>query len=930
MGGLLHLIHFNQRSMAKKVLAHKRHVGGLEAPRNSLELPAESSQDYYSVTESVPHSFQGTREWSENKSYPTEASMKKLISEEISKGPGPNTRRNAPSIVARLMGMDMLPLDTESVAQSVDKKNEKQGNFPRKERNKKGSGGLAHCNSNSSRQIEYGSFHYNEDGDPDRLNGGMKSKKLKPREHPQEEELQKFKKEFEAWQAARFRECSKVVELESIPSQRLAQENLNKEKITFYANSRRVTASETPRELKGHMVKARLHEGGGIQHRGCRKEHFAAEEKELLPSRSRTLSRDFEHSLIMRKEHFPAEQNELFNSRSRTLSRDFEHSPLMSSDQKLWLNSTPTRIVILRPATDHIGHNEKSWASSSGNSEERDSIEDFLEEVKERLKWDLQGKALKRGTVVRGGGIETPHSEKPSDPKKIAQRIAKQVRESVTKDLGMNLLRSESTRSYSNEIQLNGPGSPEFINRDARRFLSERLKNVLKNERHLEIPAAVSGSSSSSMFDNGRGRLKQSGDNCEATNNVIYRDNVIDEPKMQTRSFRCGPDDDVMLHREPSPRNLIRSLSAPVSGTSFGKLLLEDRHVLTGAHIRRKHEVIEKITVDLKKRKKEKFNLREKVSSFKYSFTLTGRLFGRKIQPAKESHNYEYDSMKDMMSGPTVVMNFCDRHENSTEVPPSPASICSSAHEELWRTAENLSPTSSSQDLPPLEDTAVSQVFKEISSNLNELRRQLSQLETDDGSEQTMIEEQPLEAEMVELEDQAEAYIRDLLVVSGLYDGSCDNVLSRRDPFAKHISNVVFEEVEESYKDMAKDNEGSSKDHDEKKVDHKVLLDLLNETLSIVLGPPVTMLSRFRKKSICHMLQPPNGRKLLDRVWEIIRAYVYPPTDKSYYFLDGLMARDLALSPWSGLMNDDVDALGKEMESQIIRDLIEEIVKDMQ
>ena len=36
----------------------------------------------------------------------------------------------------------------------------------------------------------------------------------RPREHPQEEELQKFKKEFEAYQAARFLECSKVVEIE--------------------------------------------------------------------------------------------------------------------------------------------------------------------------------------------------------------------------------------------------------------------------------------------------------------------------------------------------------------------------------------------------------------------------------------------------------------------------------------------------------------------------------------------------------------------------------------------------------------------------------------------------------------------------------------------------------------------------------------------
>lgn len=190
-----------------------------------------------------------------------------------------------------------------------------------------------------------------------------------------------------------------------------------------------------------------------------------------------------------------------------------------------------------------------------------------------------------------------------------------------------------------------------------------------------------------------------------------------------------------------------------------------------------------------------------------------------------------------------------------------------------------------------------------------------------------MIEEQPLEAEMVELEDQAEAYIRDLLVASGLYDGSSDKSLSRWDPFAKPITSSIFEEVEEAYRKRTKDNEEST-DQVEKKIDHKVLLNLLNEALSTILGPPVTM-SKFRKKAIGTMLRPPYGRKLLNQVWDIIRVYVYPPTDKSYYSLEGMVAQDLQSTPWSGLINDDVDAVGKEMECWIVGDLIEEIVKDI-
>ncbi|PSS00382.1 Serine/arginine-rich splicing factor like [Actinidia chinensis var. chinensis] len=853
----------------------------VHVPFFPLTLPYEFSQ----------YSYEVRHEWPEN-SYPTAASMKKLINEEISKGP--KTRRNAPSVVARLMGMDMLPLDTKIGAQKAEKKNEKPGtNFPHKEQSKKGSGGRVHCNSNSSRQIESDSFQHNKDRDLNHQHVGMRSKKPRHREHPQEEELQKFKKEFEAWQAARFRECSKVVELGRIPSQWLAQETLNMEKVALYSNTSRISGTKNSMELEGNVVKTRSREAGELQNHKQRKELCSSEQKETYPLRSRTLSRDFEQSL------------------------------LKNYGQKLDISSAPTRIVILRPGPERVSDNDDSWISSSGTSEERGSMEDFLEEVKQRLKNELQGK-IKKGTMVRGGGVETPYSEKPSDPKQIAQRIAKQVRESVPRDFGENLVRSESTRSYRSEIQYNGPDSPEFINRDTRRFLAARLKNVLKAETNLHIPTVATGSSNSSALDNEKGRVEESISSLKVVGNMNCCDIVEDEPEMQSRSFRRGPDDDVMTHRDLSPRNLFRSLSAPVSGTSFGKLLLEDRHILTGAHIRRKHEAIENVTMEVKKWKKERFSFKEKVSNFKYSFTLRGRLFGRKIQSIEQPHKYEFDSMKDITSGPTVVMNFGERHENCTEVPPSPASVCSSVYEESWRAADHLS-SASTPDLSPLEDTTVPRVFREISSNLNELRKQLNKLGAG-GPKEVVIEEHPLEAEM-ELEDETEAYIRDLLVASGLYEGSSDKVLSRWDPFAKPISNQIFEQVEESYMKMNKDNEGSRRGQGEKKVDHKLLLDLLNEALAIVLGPPMTM-SRFRKKAIGPTPRPPHGRKLLDHVWEIVGEHLHPP-NKIGYMLDRMVARDLGYTPWSGLMSDDIDALGKDMESQIIGVLIDEILIDL-
>ncbi|KAI9165759.1 hypothetical protein LWI28_019916 [Acer negundo] len=887
MGGLLHLFDFNHISMARKILTQKKHVDGLEAPRNSLELQVETSNSY-SADGDVPYSYQVEEDWSEKNCYPIEASMKNLINEEISSRQS-NTRQNAPSIVARLMGMDMFPVDTKPVTQPIEKKSDPTGTkFPKKEKNGRSSAAYNFSsNSNSSRQMELDSAYSTNDRDGDRWNSSQKSGKPKPREHPQEEELQKFKKEFEAWQAARFKECSKIVDLDNIPRQWFAQEKLNKEKMALYAT-------------KSATLKSTSHEkGGGLQHHRHKSELF-----------------------------FPTEEKESHHLRSRSTSRDFEQSSsLMNYNQKM--DSTPTKIVILKPGPDRINDHEGSWTNSLGTLEEKGSIEDFLEEVKERLKCELQGKStLKKGSVVRGSGIETPFSEKPSDPKQIAQHIAKHVRESVTRDFGMNNLpRSESTRSYRSEIQSNGPGSPEFINKDTRRFLSERLRNVLRKEAHEDVRGVVRGRSRSCVLDNERFRLKQSGDNSMAGNDWHHWEIEKDEQEMQTRSFRHG-DDGGVVNRELSPRNLIRSLSAPVSGTSFGQLLLEDRHILTGAHIRRKHEAFDNVSMDVRRRKKERFNFKEKVSNFRYNFTLRRRLFGKKIQSMTDSSSAEYNTVKDIMNGPTVMMNFGERHENSTEVPPSPASVCSSTHEEFWRLTDYLSPIST-PDVTLGEENGMPQVFRDISSNLSELRRQLNELES--GRPEDITTDQETESEIIDLEDKAEAYIRDLLIASGFYDGSSDKFLSRWDPLAKPISSSVFEKVEESYRKSPEENEVTVKDHVQKKVDRKLLLDLLNEALSILIGPPVTM-SRFRRKIIgsSSRLKPPQGRKLLDSVWETIRAYLYPPSDRSQYSLDSLLTQDLGSAPWSGLMDEEINYLGREVECLIIGDLVEEIFKDMQ
>ncbi|KAL2348697.1 hypothetical protein Fmac_002697 [Flemingia macrophylla] len=887
MGGLLHFFEFNQGRMAKKVLTRKRHHGGLDPPRNSLDLQVETPQNYR-PEEDLPYNNQLEEE---NNGYSNVGSMKKLINEELSKQS--STKQNAPSLVARLMGIDSMPLETKYVVPSDKRISENKGKTSSdKGMNGRGSVSWGTSNFYSSSQMNFESLYVDIDKDDDGWNCSFGEPRS--RDHPQEEELQKFKKEFEAYQAARFLECSKVVEIGSVPRQLLAQENLKKEKVAPNDSVLQKAEAGKLADLDSHWFNTKTPDSYGSEY----------------------------HGNMM--ELVPAIQRKTFPPRSRTLSRDFEETLMMKSCNRLDTSTSPTRIVILKPGPDSICNHEENWTISSEKIQGRNSVEDFLEEVKERLKCELQGKIVKKGSVVRGSGIETPYNEKPSDPKLIARHIVKQVTESVTRDAATNLLSSGSTGSYKSDLQLNGPSSPEFISRDTRRLLSERLRNVTRNETRADIPE---GKSRSIALDNHKARLQQRGDIMKYASN--WEISKVDT-SMQTGSFRHELDENMLFHKELSPRNLVRSLSAPVSrsGTSFGMLLLEDRHVLTGAQIRRKIEGVETMSVDVKKPKKDRFNIKERVSNFRYSLALRRRLFGRRIQSMVESHDNEYGTMmRDVTSGPTVLMNCGERHENSTEVPPSPASVCSSVHEDFWRRTEYLSPILT-PDVSSRDDNVVPQIFRDISSGLNELRRQLNQLESD-GPEDFTVKQELAESELDQLEDPAESYIRDLLVASGLYIGSWDKSLLRGDTFSKPVGTSVFEEVEESRKKLLCENDGCIKDQNENKLDHRVLLDLLNEALSVVLGPPLT-LSRFRRKlSNSSMLPPPSGKELLNLVWDIIRVSLYPPSDIFTYSLDTLVSQHLGSIPWSGLINDEINILERDIEWLITDDLVEELTKDM-
>ncbi|KAL9245718.1 hypothetical protein vseg_019338 [Gypsophila vaccaria] len=870
MGGLFHLFDYYYGHRKNK----KQGDVGVDAPRNSLELAAEPWQNESTVKDA--------EQVLPKMSYlPADPSMKTLIGGEISKQP--NSKQNSPSIVARLMGMDVLPVDNKPEPRPLhDKEAEIEITDKKVQHIEKVSPVQTLQKSKSSSKKEHRSY---KDAYSRYWNYAKSSGKPRPRVHPQEKELQMFKKEFEAWQAARFLECARVVELGNIPDQWLAQLDLTKEKMALYETSRK-TLIEKPVKQKSTSSRLRSRSLRSVdsEHLGYKKDSYHSEHKESYS----------------------------FSGISSVSGRDFEQISLKDSDMHSDRYSAPTKIVILKPGPDSFSTaNDESWITSTSSMDDRDCIEDLLEEVKERLRSEMQGKTFGNGSMVRGGGIETPYKEKPAFTKPNYQLI----RETASRDLGRKLHRSESARSYRSDLLANelAPSSPEFMTRDSRKNLSDKFRSVMDGEYRRKGSNLSDGFLREPFFDDARARLEQARDilNAESGRNY-WRD--LNRNDLQARSFRREVRDDEILQEQPSPRGLVRSLSAPVSGMSFGKLLLEDRHVSSGAQIKRKHETLADFSAD--GQRKERFNFREKIKS---RLSLRKKLFSKKLQSMDFSETNEYDSEKDVS-----VAGFSDRIENLTEVPPSPASVCSSVHEDLWKPIENPSPLMS--DVTSVGDHSVGNAFRDISSNLTELRKQLNQLDYE-GSEITTVTEDPSELEAEDIEDEAEAYIKNLLVTSGLYDGSWVKSFSRWDPFVKPMGNWIFEKVEESYRTPTNDIEDI--DYDEMSLEHKLLFDLLNEALSVLLGPQ-KILSKFRRKiTDITMSSPPQGRKLLNQVWEMICEYLNPSVDPNCYSLENLVANDLDSMPWLNVIDEEMSALGKELEYMITEELVEELVLDL-
>ncbi|CAN6290796.1 unnamed protein product [Urochloa humidicola] len=883
---------------------HKRQGDGFEAPRNSMEFAMEASHSYGGFQEDVMYSC-NMRQYPKSGLSHSSAPIKKLIHEDISFRTNEGQKR--PGVIARLMGMDSPPLNTttESISRSEERRSDitprsvpRSRDPPEMISTNKHVSFVPH-NKDSIKHLPKQEIRaYDDDRDLfGQLNKSNNNEwsKLQPREHPQEEELQKFKKEFEAWQASRAWEQSRSFELES------SLDDDDDDKCTDIVPYR---------HHQQHHKGKDANNGNKYMHSNDDVHRRRSKESSMSISGSRT---------------FSLASTEACSTRL-PLSR-FYHEEERSV--------SPTRIVVLKPCPElSMDDIEESSLGSPELVKKENNMEAFLEEVKKRLKIELEGSMA---SDDKPGNRWATGADIPADPKQIARSIANQIRENVvTRDLHPALVRSESTRSYrSSDVPFNGQSQMDYIGRDARRQLSDRLKNVLRREPDAEPPFSHRRRATSTSFDDEPEPEPRPKPRQEMASSRKGKIRSKEEKKCaiesDARSFRYGSSNKTpmtQLDSEPaSPRNLMRSFSAPVSGTTFVKLLSEEPRVLTGARLQRKQEGHHgssrpSASSEERKGRKDAFGIKGKVSNLRQNLGLRAKLFGKKLHAAAdESFPDDLPPIGMLVTAPSVLIHPGVLQENSTEVPPSPASWCSSPPDEMTRGGypSPVSPLEAafSEHRSPLRTAA----NKDMSSSACEpgtLSEQVQTAEEERAETSPVLDDQ--DDDMDELDHPIKSFIRAVLAVAGMYGPRKNpgNLVSDYEA-NKPIPKRVLEEVESSSSTLSAS------------ADHRLLFDLINEALPGAIRASTT-LTTFDKSYAAATRRAPGGKKLLEALWRSVQVWLEPPSDSttsSSTSVDVLIGRDLSMSAWHGAFRDDADELGWEVEEEMLDELVDEMVWDV-
>lgn len=957
-------------SSTSKKWPHKRQPGqGFDAPRNSMEFAMDAPPRSYGVfQEDVPYTRNNMRQYPRASSAP----VKKLIHEDISSMRPNEGHKRAPSVIARLMGMDSPPLSSATgqliaVAHSDDRRRQEMiiarpvtRRDPAEMISTKHVSFVEHKNPPARQATKHEIRPFDDDDESKRSNGGGDDdrwSKPVPREHPQEEELQKFKKEFEAWQTSRVWEQSRTLELETRHGAVVLDDNDDDRRCSEIVPYRYHHQQQQKQGYRGRDTGGNDNGDGEVHWRRRRNKDGGAS-----ISGSRTFS-------------VASSAGDDYSSRL-PLSRFYREE---EEEQR----SSPTRIVVLRPCPELSADDvsELSLVGSPQLMKKENDMEAFLEEVKTRLKLELEG-SNHRASDAWAGDM--------ADPKRIARSIASQIRDTVVAMDAHHqhpaLVRSESTRSYrsSSDVQ----SQVDYICRDARRQLSDRLRNVLRSTRespeiatpeqplffpHRRQPSLDEAPPlrkpkpkpspprrEAASSSGGKKKIKSKEEKKRAIESSDARHGLQQHSSYRTSSAAVDDSEDEDA-AALSPRNLMRSFSAPVSSrtsnNTFVKLLSDEPRVLfPGARVQRKHEAGHgsrplPASEEEDRPVKALGGIKGRVSSLRQNLGLRGKLFGKKLvhsSAADESSSSSFfpddlPPIGTLITAPSVLIHPGVLQENSTEVPPSPASWCSSPADDMVRGGypSPVSPLEASfgehrSPLKPLPPATSSPASEQGIPWLEEDDQTQEVAETSPALHDAANEDDTAEIEMDH--HPVKAFIRAVLVTAGMFGGQNTDQMFFSNSQPKPIPKWVLDEV------VSSSSSSSPPAVPDVVVDRRLLFDLVNEHLPEATSTRgSTTLYTFSKWYIAAAPRRRGGKRLLDALWRAVQALVEPPlplrhdgdalpttTTTMMSSVDALIGRDMGASPWSGgAFRGDVDGVGEEVEAEILGELLDETLWDV-
>ncbi|MCO5607577.1 hypothetical protein L7F22_061774 [Adiantum nelumboides] len=757
--------------------------GGFEAPRNSLDVPfsglLEARRNSEVRCEEIPIGYELSRSLTTRRTkeeYSNFKPVKPASEQGFSKVKGNVVSTNvildgkpqprAPSVVARLMGLDALPRQEMSQGSHHSSlRKVSQESIPSYDIQVNASSRSADCDAlvedDGKVQVGYGEFSF--------------------RKHPQEQQLQEFKREFEAHQALQGRASVSQLNIESLTLPQIKEQNsllssqMDSEEFLDaldFLNANKDFFIKILNDPHSSFAK-HLQQGGGLlpsiengtrQLAGERltKRSFDCDVQSTGVSVEWKKRQDMHQSGPVDKARATGNLRWGYDDEMpRQVRWSSKGGSTMRNGRRVGANHpVPTRIVVLKP---NLGQqpNEKHLSASSPLLRP-DGILKFRMEGKDTVKHDIKLKAnfkTDSSGLAReflGGDLK----DGPYDARSIAKQIVKHVKEDMSqrssKD-GVRILdlsgrKLPVQRADASSVDASGTLDGEFLQRvtkETGKFSASLPSSprVSKVDRETELrQSSFNGRRGSYLEETKKGSYRQPlsaakgfKESSKVDENIVQgnqglskKENIGKESKLAKKTLR-SKSLKVRDSKCEVPRVLPRSLSAPAAPCVENRALENDSR---GGHS------IERATCSSRAKSSENSVFRERLLSLKDSFSLSKKRGGRKLSgPAQCS--FPVDSLE-----PSTLRQLDAEPSDYIEV-----------SNLLARFPWQAPPSALIENGKDVAEKSLSEMLSESSMTTSELPQWTSSTDLADSSSDTSLDkcEQPSPVSVLEMPFQEES-----------------------------------------------------------------------------------------------------------------------------------------------------------------------------